>query len=154
MKRVLVFVFVFALVAIARAEDPLAKPILAPEQTPATASKSVEVVLARNERRERATKFTSDLPKIRAYWKGRGLEAGDRIGVVWFAKEVGIAPKDSEITRAATTAYKSDDDGVFALARPKEGWPLGKYACEIYLNGKLTDAIEFTIEKGAEIELH
>jgi hypothetical protein len=152
MKRMVLLTL--ALSALARAEDPLHKPILAPEQTEAAPAKAVHLVLAKNDRREPTTMFTSDLPKIRAYWKGRRLEAGDRIGVVWLAQEVGIAPKESEITHAGTTAYKPDEDGVFALARPKDGWPLGKYRCEIYLNGKLADAIEFTIEKGATIEVH
>lgn len=153
MRRLILLVGLCA-IAVARAEDPLAKPILAPETPPPKAKKQLHVVLAKDENAEPTTKFSSDLPKVRAYWKGKYLEAGDKVGVLWLAEEVGVAPKDSEITRASTTAYKEDDDGVFALARPPEGWPLGKYRCEIYLNGKLADSIDFTIEKGAEIELH
>ncbi|MEY2546263.1 MAG: hypothetical protein QOG48_1380 [Verrucomicrobiota bacterium] len=149
------FVLLLLLSALAaRGEDPLQKPILAPEQLPSAAAKKLHAVLAKDERKEPISKFTSDLPKIRAFWDGSGLAAGDRIGVIWLAEDVGIdAPHDSKITQAVTTAYKPEDSGVFALAQPKGGWPLGKYRCELYLNGKLTASIDFTIEKGATVQV-
>ena len=151
--RRFVFLFAFTIIALARGEDPLEKPILAPEGTN-TPAKSLHVVLAKSEGGEPTTKFLSDQPKIRAFWKGRDLEAGDRVGVRWLVEDVGLGQKETEITGASSTVYKSDDKGSFALARPTGGWPLGKYRCEVYLSGKIQASIEFTIEKGAEIELH
>jgi hypothetical protein len=145
----------FLLVAMAaRGADPLEKPILAPEPTLSAKPKRLHAVLAKDERKEPTAVFTSDLPKIRAFWNGTGLTAGDRVGVVWLAEDVGIdAPHDSKISQGLVTAYKSDDNGIFALAQPKGGWPLGKYRCELYLNGRLTESIDFTIEKGVTVEL-
>ena len=155
--RTMIFLAIFIAVSAGMdAEEPLDKPILSegthgkPEAKP----KTLQLMLVKEVGDNATTRFTSDSSKIRAAWKGRGLEAGDQIQVVWLAEDVGIdAPKDSKITEAAVTAYKPDDDGVFALAQPKGGWPLGKYRCEVYLNGKLMQTIDFTIEKGAVIEL-
>lgn len=146
--------FIFAFIAAALAEDPLQKPILEPEQSASVAKKSLRVMLAKSENGEPTTKFLSNQPKIHAYWKGRGLEAGDRVGIRWLVEDVGLGQKESEITGASATVYKSDDKGSFALARPADGWPLGKYRCEVYLSGKIQASIDFTIEKGAEIEVH
>lgn len=111
-------------------------------------------MLAQSDDAEPITKFFSSQPKIRVYWKGRGLEAGDRVGVRWLVEDIGIGAKETEITGASTAVYKPDDNGVFALARPQDGWPLGKYRCEVYLSGKIQASIDFTIEKGAEVEVH
>jgi hypothetical protein len=141
-------------VVAARGADPLEKPILAPETAGPAKPKQVHVILAKDDKQKPTDKFTSDMPKIRAFWNGSGLTAGDRIGVVWVAKDVGIdAPHDSKISQGIVTAYRPDDIGIFALAQPKGGWPLGKYRCELYLNGKLIESLDFTIEQGATVQL-
>lgn len=145
--------FIFAVVTMARAEDPLQKPILEPEPSKSP-TKSLRVVLSKDENERPTMRFSSDQPKIRAYWQGRGLEIGDRVGVRWLVEDVGLGAHESEITGASTAVYKPDDKGVFALARPADGWPLGKYRCEIYLSGKIQASIDFVIEKGAQIEVH
>lgn len=99
-------------------------------------------------------KFSTDAPKISAAWRGTGLTAGDRLRVFWIAEDLGIASqRESKITEEAATAYKPDDDGIFTLGRPKEGWPPGKYRLEIYLNGELNQVLRFTVEPGATIEV-
>jgi hypothetical protein len=153
----------FALLSgIARAEDPLKKPILSEERgtpmptaTPRpTAAKILDVVLVSATTNEPTNQFTSDTPKLRAVWKGKRLQAGDQVDAIWLAEDVGkAAPKHSRITRFTVTAYKPDDDGAFVLERPRGGWPPGKYRLEAYLNGILMQRLDFSIEKGATIEL-
>lgn len=146
----------------AQATDPLDKPILSEERaTPAPTStprrlevKILDVVLMSATTNEPTSQFTSDTPKIRAVWKGKRLQAGDQVQAIWLAEDVGkAAPKHSTITKFAVTAYKPDDDGAFALERPRGGWPPGKYRLEAYLNATLMQRVDFTIEKGATIEL-
>lgn len=99
-------------------------------------------------------RFTTDAVKISVGWRGQGLKAGDHLTAVWIAEDLGIASqRESKITDESATAYKPDDDGAFALGRPKEGWPPGRYRVEIYLNGQLAQIIRFTIEPGATIEV-
>jgi len=93
--------------------------------------------------------------EIYALWKGEALKAGDKIRAVWIAEDVGnVAPKNSRITEAFVTAEKSDDDGAFGLARPTDGWPVGKYRLEIYVGDKLAEALKFKIQPGVTVELH
>jgi hypothetical protein len=115
----------------------------------------LHVALAEKKDGKPKATFSTEMPKIYALWKGEALQAGDRIRAVWIAEDVGnVAPKDSKITESFVTAEKSDDDGAFGLARPTDGWPVGKYRLEIYVGDKLAEALKFTIQPGVTIELH
>lgn len=154
MKTLAWLATVVVLSGISRAADPMEKSILSEAAVRNAEPKILDVMLAAGSKDEPTTKFSSDTPKIRALWKGKRLDAGDRVQVLWLAEDVGIdAPKESKITQSAVTAYKSDDSGVFALKRPQNGWPIGKYRVELYLNRHLMQFIDFTIEKGATIEI-
>jgi hypothetical protein len=99
--------------------------------------------------------FSTEMPKIYALWKGEALKTGDKIRAVWIAEDVGdAAPKDSKITEVLVTAERSDDYGAIGLARPIDGWPVGKYRLEIYVGDKLAEALKFTIQPGVTVELH
>ncbi len=116
--------------------------------------KSIHAILVKEGETTPVSKYSTDTAKLEALWKGSGLKAGDKIRAVWIAEDFGIAEKrNSRITESETTAYKSDDDGAFALGRPKEGWPSGKYRLEIYVNTKLAETVKFTIEPGVTIEV-
>lgn len=120
-----------------------------------TGKKLVHAVLAKENTTEPTSTFPSETRKIRALWKGNALKLGDVVGAVWIAEDVGAAAlKDREITEATVVAYKPDDDGVFSLVRPKEGWPAGRYRFDIYVNNKLAESLSFTIEPGVTIETH
>lgn len=151
MRRALFFVAtLIALGLAARGEPP-------PRETPSEGTarpKSVHVVLAKEGSDQSTTKFSIDALKIRALWNGAGLQAGDRVQGVWIADDVGAtAPKHTTITEATVTAYKADDDGIFSLGRPKNGWPPGKYRFEIHVNKKLANAVNFTIQGGVTVEI-
>ena len=116
--------------------------------------KSIHAILVKEGDTTPVTKYSTDTAKLEALWKGSGLKAGDKIRAIWIAEDFGIAEKNnSRITESETTAYKADDDGAFALGRPKEGWPSGKYRLEIYVNTKLAETLKFTIEPGVTIEV-
>jgi hypothetical protein len=113
----------------------------------AGARKVLHAELAKDRESEPATKFPSDTPKIVAFWKGDALKAGDKIRAVWLAEDVGYAElHHTKITEGSAIAYRPDDSGAFGLARPKEGWPLGKYRLELYVGDKLAETLNFTIE--------
>jgi hypothetical protein len=102
------------------------------------------------------TRFSSDVLRIYAFWKGESLAVGDKVKSVWIAEDIGdAAPKDSKILEGETNVFKSDDDGSFSLSRPRGGvWPVGKYRVEIYVDGGLADLVKFTITPGVKIETH
>src|SRR4051812_18284394 len=82
------------------------------------APKLVRLTVAKENSDDATNRFTTDVHKIRAIWKGAGLKAGDKLHAVWIADDVGeAAPKHTPITASDVTAYKPDDDGIFALGR-------------------------------------
>ena len=115
--------------------------------------KLLHAVVAKSKDAPPTTKFTTDDPKIYALWKGATLKAGDKVHAIWIAEAFGPSSKDVRIREGSVTAYKPDDDGVFALASPEGGWPTGRYRVEFYVGNKLAEAVRFTIEPGATIEV-
>jgi hypothetical protein len=137
------------------------KPAGSAPPMPASASpakpkqKPLRVALSTTPDGPATTAFKSDAPKICAMWKGTALKMGDRLRAVWVAEGIGSdSRQDRLITEGATRAYKPDDDGIFSLARPREGWPNGKYRFELYVNNELADKVHFSIEPGVAIEVH
>jgi hypothetical protein len=120
----------------------------------ANGKKLLHAVVAKSKDAPPTTKFTADDPKIYALWKGDTLKAGDKVRAIWIAEAFGRSSKDVRIMEGSVTAYKPDDDGVFALASPEGGWPAGRYRVEFYVGDKLAEAVRFTIEPGATIEVH
>jgi hypothetical protein len=119
----------------------------------ASGKKLLHVVVAKSKDGPPTTKFTSDDPKIYALWNGNTLKAGDKVHAIWIAEAFGPSSKDVRIREGSVTAYKPDDDGIFSLARPETGWPAGRYRVEFYVGDKLAEAVRFTIEPGATIEV-
>jgi hypothetical protein len=152
MKAAFLFVLLAPIFLNARA-GPLPRDALASvDET--TDLKSVYAVLARDSKSQSTTHFSADTPKIETFWKGHRLDAGDRVHAIWIAEDVGpVAPKASKVTEVSITAYKSDEEGTFSLARPDEGWLVGNYRLEIYLNGKLTQIVRFSIDKGVTVDI-
>jgi hypothetical protein len=151
-KRLLILCFLAAIVTGARAgsldDDILSSDAKKPK-------KPLHAVLAKDKDSQPTNKFAADTPKISAFWKGENLKLGNRLHAVWVAEDIGVADrKDTTITDAWIIAYKADDDGAFALARPKEGWPAGKYRFDLYVENKLVETLPFTIEPSATVEVH
>ena len=116
--------------------------------------KLLHATLAKNRDGEPATKFRSDSAKIYTFWKGDTLKAGDQIRAVWIAEGIGYTRlKDAKITEASVIAYKPDDDGIFSVARPKGGWPVGNYRLELYVGNRLAQTLKFTIESDVTVEV-
>jgi hypothetical protein len=116
--------------------------------------KLLHAVLAKNRQGEPTTKFRADSAKIYSFWKGDRLKAGDKVRAVWIAEGIGYTDlKDSKITEASVIAYKPDDDGIFSVARPKGGWPVGKYRVELYVGNKLAETLKFTVESDVTVEV-
>ena len=103
---------------------------------------------------EPTTKFYTGSAKIYGIWQGESLKAGDTIQAVWIAEAFGYSRKDVRITHGETTAYKPDDVGIFSLARPVAGWPIGRYRLEIYVGSKLATAVKFSIDPDVTVEVH
>jgi hypothetical protein len=138
---------ILVVASVARAADPTATG------TDPGRSKLLHGSVTAKKDGQPAKKFLSGTPKIYGMWKGAGLKAGDSVRAVWIAESFGFPQKDVTITEASVTAYKPDDDGIFSLARPEGGWPLGRYRLEFYVRDKLAETVRFIIEPDVTVQV-
>jgi hypothetical protein len=97
------------------------------------------------------TTFAADAPKVYATFTTKGATNGDKIRGVWIADDVGdAAPPGTKIDEKTLNAEGDTEDGEFSLSKPDNGWPVGKYHIEIYVNDELVTKLNFTIKAAAK----
>jgi hypothetical protein len=131
----------------------IAAELPAPNSSPLPQSGLIHAFVANRTDGQPTKKFFTDSTKIYGIWQGEALKAGDVIQAVWIAEAFGYSRKDVRITRGETTAYKPDDVGIFSLARPIAGWPVGRYRLELYVGRKLAAVVRFTIDPDVTVEV-
>ncbi|HJX98368.1 MAG TPA: hypothetical protein VJ281_05790 [Chthoniobacterales bacterium] len=126
----------------------------APELCAQKNLKLIKAFLSTNKEHTPMTQFSSEVPKINVFWKGEGLEVGDKIRAVFVAEDVGEAnPKETKISEKVVMALKQNQESSFFLARPGgRTWPIGKYRLDFFINDKLAQVVKFTIAQGPAIE--
>ena len=111
----------------------------------------VEAVMMTEPGGREITAYVADAPKLYAMFKTKGAKDGDKIRGVWVADDVGgAAPAGTKIDEKTLSVDGDTDDGVFSLSKPTNGWPLGEYHIEIYVNDDLATKIKFAIKAGAK----
>lgn len=109
-------------------------------------TKPLRAFVAKDDKSIPTATFSSNQPKIHAFWQGETLKKGDKLRGVWIAEDVGnVAPKNRQIYEATEMVNGMRDYGVFSLTRPTNGWPSGRYRIEIYVGDQLADTVKFTI---------
>lgn len=88
--------------------------------------------------------FTPDVPEIHALIELSELQLGTRIKGSWISIDAIDVP-NYEIDAAEVLVNQSEATVHFTLSRPTNGWPVGNYKLDIYLNGKLSTITSFSI---------
>jgi outer membrane usher protein FimD/PapC len=115
----------------------------------------VEATMVTSPEGKETTTFPVDAAKVFASFKTKGASNGDKIRGVWIADDVGdAAPKGTKIDEKTLKAEGDTEDGVFSLSKPDNGWPVGKYHLEIYVNDELATKLNFTIKAKAKPKKH
>jgi hypothetical protein len=115
----------------------------------------VEAAMMTSPEGKETTTFAADAPKLYATFKTKGAKDGDKIRGVWIADDVGdAAPPGTKIDEKTLNAEGDTEDGVFSLSKPTNGWPVGKYHVEIYVNDELATKLKFTITAAAKSKKH
>ena len=92
------------------------------------------------------TTFSSNTPEIYARWQGQRLREGAKVKAVWIAENIGEDfPQDYKVDEAFTVAEAASAHGAFMLARPEDGWALGDYRVEFYVDDVFVDAVKLKI---------
>jgi hypothetical protein len=108
---------------------------------------NVELYVTSTAAGEPETTFTPDTPKLFAMFRTRGIKDGDKVRGVLIAEDVGdVAPANTKVLEKTLALDEDTDDGDFNFSKPTEGWPVGKYRVELYVDDELATTTEFTIE--------
>ena len=107
---------------------------------------SVKVRMTAGPQDTPSTTFASNTPKLYAIFKTEGAKAGDKIRGVLIAEDVGdVAPANTKVLETILEMDGDTETGDFTFSKPTNGWPVGKYRVEIYVNDELATAAKFTI---------
>jgi hypothetical protein len=116
---------------------------------------TVEATMTTGPNGKETTTYARDVPKVFAMFKTKGVSDGDKIRGVWIADDVGdAAPKGTKIDEKTLKAEGDTEDGEFSLSKPTNGWPVGKYHLEIYVNDELATKLKFTIAAASKSKKH
>jgi hypothetical protein len=132
----------------------LAHPLMA-EPSPDSEEKSapLQATVAADKEGEPKTTFLTNTAKIYGRWQGSSLKSGEIVHAIWVAEAFGKEERDAKITEAQVAADRADDRGIFSLARPEGGWPIGHYRLEIYVADKLAASVKFKIEEDVSVQV-
>jgi len=130
-------------------------PAITAEPSAGSEEKSapLQATVAADKEGEPKTTFLTNTAKIFGRWQGSTLTRGDIVRAIWIAEAFGKEERDAKITEGQVTADKPDDRGIFSLARPEGGWPIGHYRLEIYVGDKLAAAVKFKIEEDVTVQV-
>ena len=121
-----------------------------PKVKPEAAPKKLSVSLAKDQFGQANTTFSSDTPQICARWQGQRLRKGAKVRAVWIAENVEIGedvPPDYKADEASAIAESPTAHGAFTLSRPEDGWAIGDYRAEFYVDDVLAETVKIKIVK-------
>lgn len=111
-----------------------------------SAGVKVEAYMTNSPDSDSATWFLSNITNLFAVFKTTGIKSGDKVRGVLIADDVGeAAPPNTKITEKTLTLQSDTNKGEFDFSNPPDGWPLGKYHFELYVNGELATKVSFAI---------
>ena len=126
----------------------LPRVVARPEVKPEAASKQVSVSFAKEQHGKASTTFSSDTPQIYARWHGQRLRRGAKVRAVWIAENIGEDfPPDYKVDEASAIAENPTAHGAFTLSRPEDGWAIGDYRAEFYVDDVLVETVKLKIVK-------
>jgi hypothetical protein len=122
------------------------RPMMKPEAAP----KKLSVTFAKDQFGKANTTFSSDTPQIYARWRGQRLRNGAKVRAVWIAENIDIGeevPPDYKVDEASAVAESPTAHGAFALSRPEDGWAIGDYRAEFYVDDVLVETVKIKVVK-------
>ena len=119
-----------------------------PEVKSEAVSKRLSVSFASDQFGKASTVFSSDTPQIYVRWHGQRLRKGGKVKAVWIAEDIGEDfPQGYKVDEASATVESQNARGVFTLARPEDGWAIGDYRVECYVDDVFVDSARLKIVK-------
>jgi hypothetical protein len=117
-----------------------------PEVKSDAALKRLSVSFAKDQFGKPTTTFSSDTPQIYVRWQGQRLRKGGKVKAVWIAENIGEDfPQDYKVDEASAMVESQNARGAFTLARPENGWAIGDYRVEFYVDDVLVETAKIKI---------
>jgi hypothetical protein len=117
-----------------------------PEVKAEAVPKRLSVSFANDQFRKPTTTFSSDTPQIYVRWQGRRLRKGGKLKAVWIAENIGEDfPQGYKVDEASAIIESQNARGAFTLARPEDGWAVGDYRVEFYVDDVLVETAKIKI---------
>jgi hypothetical protein len=105
--------------------------------------KQLSVSLGKERFGKPVTTFSSNTSEIYARWQGQRLRQGAKVKAVWIAENIGEDfPQDYKVDEASAIAETPKAHGAFTLTRPEDGWAVGNYRVEFYVDDVLVDTVK------------
>ena len=121
-----------------------------PKVKPEAAPKKLSVSFAKDQFGKASATFSSGTPQIYARWQGQRLRKGAKVRAVWIAENIDIGedvPPDYKVDEASAIAESPTAHGAFVLSRPEDGWAIGDYRAEFYVDDVLVETMKMKILK-------
>ena len=90
--------------------------------------------------------LSPDAPEVVFFYELAPGVGGDVTGT-WIAEDVGAAAPPNYAIDAMTLTLPPGGEASFALTRPTNGWPLGKYRLELRVGDRLLAVEPFVIQR-------
>ncbi|MGE5718131.1 MAG: hypothetical protein ACM369_15900 [Acidobacteriota bacterium] len=91
--------------------------------------------------------FAPDAPKVFAVYRVIAGQ-GTKVKASWFAEKVsGLEPKTKLAENETTFSSRGEFIGSFNCSKPPQGWPVGSYSVNLYMDGVLKKTLGFRVEK-------
>jgi hypothetical protein len=117
-----------------------------PEAKSDAIPKQLSVSLGKERFGKPVTTFSSNTSEIYARWQGQRLRQGAKVKAVWIAENIGEDfPQDYKVDEASAIAETPKAHGAFTLTRPEDGWAVGNYRVEFYVDDVLVDTVKLKI---------
>lgn len=113
-----------------------------------TEPKFTDIVMTDNEdEKPPKTEFKPDTAKIWVFFGLENVKTGSKIKGVWICEKAPDIPPDFKIDEASVDIGMIDNMGNFSLSKPNNGWPVGDYRVELYVDDKKIHEHKFKVVK-------
>ncbi len=128
----------------------LDRPAAPLRTSPTAVKKPLEVSVSTSSDGDPLSTISADALQIVARWHGHGLGRGTKLRAVWIAENTGdTAPTDYVVDEATAIVTSPEAYGRFTLARPADGWAMGRYRVEFYLGPTLMETAHLIIGRAS-----
>jgi len=119
-----------------------------PQSTPARSHFKIAMISNDKSSLDEKGVFAPDAPKVFTVYRVVVAGSGSKVKAVWFAEKVeGLEAKTKLAENESTFPAKGEYIGSLSCTKPPQGWPIGSYAVQLYLDGSLRKTLAFRVEK-------